>query len=82
MASLLQVCLQSIAAALVNRHVRLHPILRNRENGLMLLPRIFKAAIGARPKDDAAKLDVLPRHHEAVKVALPRLCSEALEALK
>lgn len=82
MTSLTQCFLQEIAAALMTRHLRIHPILRNYGNGLMLLPRYFKSRIREVALLELPVDQLLDSHFRALKLLLPSLYRSALNALE
>ena len=81
-AQLTQESVQDIAAALIVRHLRLHPILRNYGNGMMMLPRFFKSQIREEKSLGLPPQELHCCQYKILKHSLPGLCREALDALQ
>ena len=73
--------MQEAAAGLVTDHLKLHPILRTRENGILLLRRFFQA----QGKLNSQSLDMeespLPRTTAILGDLLDGLCENAADIL-
>lgn len=80
--------LQALCCGLIARSLGLHPILRSRDNGLLLLHRYLKVqthqndgALTTLVGNEERPSDALPQQMASIRSTLGALCLEAVENL-